>query len=46
MADELIESILNESRSFPPPKEFSDQANINEAKAEEMKALNDADAVD
>ena len=39
MADELIESILNESRSFPPPKEFSDQANINEAKAEEMKKL-------
>jgi len=39
MADELIESILNESRSFPPSKEFSDQANINEAKAEEMKNL-------
>ena len=39
MADELIESILNESRSFPPSKEFSDQANINEAKAEEMKKL-------
>ena len=39
MADELIESILNESRSFPPSKEFSGQANINEAKAEEMKKL-------
>ena len=39
MADELIESILNESRSFPPSKEFSDQANINEAKAEEMRKL-------
>ena len=39
MADEFIESILNESRSFPPSKEFSDQANINEAKAEEMKKL-------
>ena len=39
MADELIESILNESRSFPPSKEFSDQANINKAKAEEMKKL-------
>ena len=39
MADELIESILNESRSFPPSKEFSNQANINEAKAEEMKKL-------
>ena len=39
MADELIESILNESRSFPPSKEFSDQANINEAKVEEMKKL-------
>ena len=39
MADELIESILNESRSFPPSKEFSDQANINEAKAEDMKKL-------
>ena len=39
MADELIESILNESRSFPPSKEFSNQANINKAKAEEMKKL-------
>ena len=39
MADELIESILNESRSFPPSKEFSDQANINAEKAEEMKKL-------
>ena len=39
MADELIESILNESRSFPPSKEFSNQANINEAKAEEMRKL-------
>ena len=39
MADELIESILNESRNFPPSKEFSDQANINEAKAEEMRKL-------
>ena len=39
MADELIESILNESRRFPPSKEFSDQANINEAKAEEMRKL-------
>ncbi len=34
MTDELIESILNESRSFPPPKEFADQANIDEKKAE------------
>ena len=39
MADELIESILNESRRFPPSKEFSDQANINEVKAEEMRKL-------
>ena len=37
MADELIESILNESRSFGPPKDFIDQANIDEEKAHNLK---------
>ena len=37
MADELIESILNESRSFSPPKDFIDQANIDEEKAHNLK---------
>ena len=37
MADDLIESILNESRSFRPPKDFIDQANIDEEKAHNLK---------
>ena len=37
MADDLIESILNESRSFGPPKDFIDQANIDEEKAQNLK---------
>ena len=37
MADDLIESILNESRSFGPPKDFIDQANIDEEKAHNLK---------
>ena len=37
MADDLIESILNESRSFGPPKDFIDQANIDEEKALNLK---------
>ena len=37
MADDLIESILNESRSFGPPKDFIDQANIDEDKAHNLK---------
>ena len=37
MADDLIESILNESRSFGPPKNFIDQANIDEEKANNLK---------
>ncbi len=37
MADDLIESILNESRSFGPPKDFIDQANIDEEKANNLK---------
>ena len=37
MADDLIESILNESRSFAPPKDFIDQANIDEEKAHNLK---------
>ena len=37
MADDLIESILNESRSFEPPKDFIDQANIDEEKAHNLK---------
>ena len=37
MADDLIESILNESRSFGPPKDFINQANIDEEKAHNLK---------
>ena len=37
MADDLIESILNESRSFGPPKDFSEQANIDEEKVNNLK---------
>jgi len=37
MVDDLIESILNESRSFGPPKDFIDQANIDEEKANNLK---------
>ena len=37
MADDPIESILNESRSFGPPKDFIDQANIDEEKAHNLK---------
>ena len=37
MADDLIESILNESRSFGPPKDFIDKANIDEEKANNLK---------
>tara|TARA_B100002052_G_scaffold10809_1_gene8890 strand:- start:780 stop:2744 length:1965 start_codon:yes stop_codon:yes gene_type:complete len=37
MADDLIESILNEPRSFGPPKDFIDQANIDEEKAHNLK---------
>ena len=37
MADDLIDSILNESRSFGPPKDFIDQANIDEEKAHNLK---------
>ena len=37
MADDLIESILNESRSFAPAKDFIDQANIDEEKAHNLK---------
>ena len=37
MTDDLIESILNESRSFGPPKDFIDQANIDEEKAHNLK---------
>ena len=37
MSDDLIESILNESRSFPPSKDFIDQANIDGKKAEKLK---------
>ena len=37
MADDLIESILNEPRSFVPPKDFIDQANIDEEKANNLK---------
>ena len=37
MVDDLIESILNESRSFGPPKDFIDQANIDEEKAHNLK---------
>ena len=37
MADDLIESILDESRSFGPPKGFIDQANIDEEKANNLK---------
>ena len=37
MADDLIESILNESRSFGPPKDFIDQANIDEEKVHNLK---------
>ena len=37
MADDLIESILDESRSFGPPKDFIDQANIDEEKAHNLK---------
>ena len=37
MADDLIESILNESRSFAPQKDFIDQANIDEEKANNLK---------
>ena len=37
MADDLIESILDESRSFGPPKDFIDQANIDEEKANNLK---------
>ena len=37
MADDLIESILNESSSFGPPKDFIDQANIDEEKAHNLK---------
>ncbi len=37
MADDLIESILNEPRSFGPPKDFIDQANIDEEKANNLK---------
>ena len=37
MTDDLIESILNESRSFEPPKDFIDQANIDEEKAHNLK---------
>ena len=37
MADDRIESILNESRSFGPPKDFIDQANIDEEKANNLK---------
>ena len=36
MADDLIESILNESRSFAPSKDFVGRANINKEKAEEL----------
>ena len=36
MADNLIESILNESRSFAPSKDFVGRANINKEKAEEL----------
>ena len=37
MSDDLIESILNESRSFPPSKDFIDQANIDGKKTEKLK---------
>ena len=37
MADDLIESILNESRSFAPQKDFIDQANVDEEKANNLK---------
>ena len=37
MADDLIESILNESRSFGPPKDFIDQAYIDKEKADNLK---------
>ena len=37
MSDDLIESILNESRSFSPSKDFIDQANIDGKKAEKLK---------
>ena len=36
MADDLIESILNESRSFAPSKDFVGRANIDKEKAEEL----------
>jgi len=36
MTDDLIESILNESRSFAPSKDFIDRANIDKEKAEEL----------
>ena len=36
MADNLIESILNESRSFAPSKDFVGRANIDKEKAEEL----------
>ena len=37
MSDDLIDSILNETRSFGPPKDFIDQANIDEEKANNLK---------
>ena len=37
MTDELIESILNESRSFAPSKKFIKQANLNKEEAERLK---------
>ena len=36
MTDDLIESILNESRSFAPSKDFVGRANIDKEKAEEL----------
>ena len=33
MTDDLIESILNESRSFAPSKDFVGRANIDKEKA-------------
>ncbi len=36
MTDDLIESILNESRSFAPSKDFVGRANIDKEKAEDL----------
>ena len=37
MTEKLIESILNESRSFAPAKKFIKQANIKNEEAQRLK---------